>query len=86
MTVMWFNHESNAELKERTPVGQVLERGETLKILGSSTLKSGGSPETRTRTHLRAADFESATSTIPSGSHKMKLNFRGPSSGCQLTT
>ena len=70
MTVMWFNHESNAELKERTPVGQVLERGETLKILGSSTLKSGGSPETRTRTILLSVDFESTASTVPPGSHE----------------
>ena len=52
--------------------GQVLERSQNLKILSSSTLKSGGSPETRTRTPLRAADFESATSTIPSGSHLLR--------------
>jgi len=51
------------------PVGQVLERAESFKILGSSTLQSGGSPETRTRTLLPAVDFESTTSTIPSGSH-----------------
>lgn len=105
MKLMWFNPESNAELKERIikkfiarieidvdkifidywmgkgfyqresrsldlpPVGQVPERVENLKILGSSTLQSGGSPETRTRTLLLTADFESATSTIPSGSH-----------------
>lgn len=50
--------------------GQVLERAENLKILGSSNLQSGGPPETRTRTPLRAADFESATSTIPSGGHE----------------
>jgi len=105
MKVIWFNPESNAELKEKIikkfiarieidvdkifidywmgkgfyqrerrnldlpPVGQVLERAENLKIVGSSTLQSGGSPETRTRTTLRSADFESAASTIPPGSH-----------------
>ncbi len=82
MKVMWFNPESNAELKERIikkfiarieidvdkifidywmgkgfyqresrsldlpPVGQVLERAENLKILGSSTLQSGGTSRT----------------------------------------
>jgi DNA invertase Pin-like site-specific DNA recombinase len=78
MKVMWFNPESNSDLKEKIvkkfiarieidvdsitvdfwmgkgffqresrsldlpPVGQVLERAENLKILGSSTLQSGG--------------------------------------------
>jgi site-specific DNA recombinase len=82
MKVMWFNPESNAELKEKIikkfiarievdvdkifidywmgkgfyqresrsldlpPLGQVLERAETLKILGSSTLQSGGTSRT----------------------------------------
>jgi site-specific DNA recombinase len=40
-----------------------------VRCLGSKSLTSGGSPETRTRTPLRAVDFESTTSTIPSGSH-----------------
>jgi site-specific DNA recombinase len=105
MKVLWFNPESNAELKEKiikkfiarieidvdkifidywmgkgfyqregrelgfSVAGQVLERSQNLKILGSSTLQSGGPPETRTRIPLRAADFESATSTIPSAGH-----------------
>ena len=101
MKVLWFNPESNAELKEKiikkfiarieidvdkifidywmgkgfyqregrelglSSGGQVLERSQNLKkILGSSTLQSGGSPETRTRTPLRAADFESGSATI----------------------
>ncbi len=82
MKVMWFNPESNAELKEKIikkfiarieidvdkifidywmgkgfyqresrsldlpPVGQVFERTENLKILGSSTLQSGGTNRT----------------------------------------
>ncbi len=43
----------------------------TFEIVGLPTIhyNDGGPPETRTRTHLRAADFESATSTIPSGGH-----------------
>jgi hypothetical protein len=40
-----------------------------LSCLGSKRLTSGGSPETRTRTLLPTVDFESTTSTIPSGSH-----------------
>lgn len=36
----------------------------------------GGSPETRTRTPLRAADFESAASTIPPGSHFKKFDIK----------
>jgi DNA invertase Pin-like site-specific DNA recombinase len=82
MKVMWFNPESNAELKEKIIkkfiarieidvdkifidywmgkgfyqresrnldlpcMGQVLEKGENLKILGSSTLQSGGTNRT----------------------------------------
>jgi hypothetical protein len=48
---------------------KVLELEEILKIFGSITFQSGGSPETRTRTLLPAADFESAASTVPPGSH-----------------
>ena len=43
------------------PAWQVLKRAENLKFFGSSTLQSGGSPETRTRTFLRMVDFESAS-------------------------
>ncbi len=42
--------------------------------LGSNRLTSGGSPETRTRTLLPTADFESAASTIPPGSHISRLS------------
>ena len=38
--------------------------------VGSNSFTNGASGETRTRTPFRAADFESATSTIPSPRHR----------------
>ena len=64
----WMGKERFNQVPENS-----LNSKKSSKNLGSSTLHNGGSPETRTRTPLRAVDFESTTSTIPSGSHWVRI-------------